>query len=87
MSWLLKQADVVKQTGEMWYKKNRQEYLTGLETLGVLGALTDLVNKRISWKDIVAERLRHMRGKCRIRSDEGTITRRLRGSDCAASFQ
>lgn len=58
----LKDALGAGNTGSKRYESKPEEFLIGLEKLGILGALGDLVNTPVSWKDILAERLKHMRG-------------------------
>jgi hypothetical protein len=44
------------------FRKDREGFLAGLDTLGVVGTLNDLIHTPVSWQDLIAERLRHMRG-------------------------
>lgn len=49
-------------SGKSSFKKYPVTYLKGLEELGVLSALNDILNKKFSWKDIFLERLKAGRG-------------------------
>ncbi len=44
------------------YKHGREQYLQILEELGVVGTLTQLVNRKLRWQDILVERIKAGRG-------------------------
>ena len=44
------------------YRKNKGEFLAGLETLGVLTCMQDVVGSPVSWPDILIERIKSGRG-------------------------
>jgi hypothetical protein len=49
-------------TGIARYKKERDAYLSALETMGIVEALTGLVSRPVDWRDILTERLKCGRG-------------------------
>jgi hypothetical protein len=44
------------------FRKDRKGFLVGIENLGVLEKIAELVNKPIGWRDILVERLKYGRG-------------------------
>ena len=44
------------------WKKDREKYLSVLKNMGILNALNDAINKPVTWKNIIEERLKGGRG-------------------------
>lgn len=44
------------------YRKDRDGFLAAIEAMGVLASMAELVNRRVSWRDILCERLKYGRG-------------------------
>lgn len=49
-------------TGATFYKKDKAAFLAGMEELGLIDAITEVVNYAPVWNDILKERLRAGRG-------------------------
>ncbi|MDJ0837953.1 MAG: DpnII family type II restriction endonuclease [Acidobacteriota bacterium] len=45
------------------YRRNQENFLSGLEQLGLLEAMSATVNRKVTWTDLLAERLKSGRGK------------------------
>jgi hypothetical protein len=44
------------------FRKDREGFLAGIDNLGVLETISGLVNKPVSWRDMLVERLKYGRG-------------------------
>ena len=59
---VLREAMGVGGAGVTRFRKDREGFLAGIESLGVLETVAGLVNKPVGWRDILIERLRYGRG-------------------------
>jgi hypothetical protein len=50
-------------TGVTRYTKDKETYIRALSEMGLLDAMAEIVNRPLSWSDILIERLRSGRGK------------------------
>jgi hypothetical protein len=60
-------------TGIKRFRTDREAFLSALVSLGVTQALRELVNRPVSWKDIIIERLRIGRGSAIMGQTRGRV--------------